>query len=154
MNEHDPNTAIRTDPVVGEEPTWEENELVNWAQESVRKGPALVADALRQLVTLATAVLAGSTALLAQIPAPAWSKVLADFCLLGCLAACLWGLRPREALVNVHDVEEVRRVRDRGLRLRSWSLTAASWLLLAGLAALSLGTDLRWVFIHLEGGGP
>lgn len=137
-----PTEPVRDDIVYGREPTYEERELVTWAEETVRKGVATTQEALRQMVTLTTALLAGSTALLGQLPTPLYFKVMAALSLLFSLGASLWGSLPREALVDIRCPEEIKAARDRMglfkmncLRVASVSLVTAFVVILLGVLA-------------------
>jgi hypothetical protein len=64
------SNAIQESVVVGRAPTPEEKELVAWAAESARSSITRANDGLRQLVTLSTAILGGSAALLNSLKLP------------------------------------------------------------------------------------
>jgi hypothetical protein len=93
---HDLSTAIQEETIPGREPTHEELELIAWGEEMARKGLATVHDGLKQMVTLTTALLAGSTAMLGTLPIPTVFKALGAVALLVSLASSLWGSFPRE----------------------------------------------------------
>jgi hypothetical protein len=137
----DPRTGITTEAdeaPEGEEPTPEEIEQVKWAEEAARNAPALLRDSLRQLITLGTALLAGSAAFLNQVPMPKWMKALGAACLLLSLFGALWGNFPRELLVCPYAPEEIRRARERSLANRLWWLKwAGTWLFAALLAFMA-----------------
>jgi hypothetical protein len=133
------NAATEEEVIVGRQPTHEELELVTWAEETTRKGLDAVRDGLRQLVTLTTALLAGSAAFLGQLSAPRGWKVAAAVLLLSALALALWGSLPRVALVDVHCPEAIRREREQGTAAKLWCLRGASLFLLLAFAALFVG---------------
>jgi hypothetical protein len=136
--------AIQEEVIVGREPTVEEQELIDWANEAIRKGPTLVNEGLRQLITLDTALLGGSAALMGQgfLPAPTACKALGVLFLLGSLWMALAGSLPRESLVNVNHIEALRTARGRTIKRKMhylrWSgrlLVIAFAIVLGGLLA-------------------
>jgi hypothetical protein len=138
------NTSIKEESIVGGEPTREETELVAWAEEAVRKSLPTVQESLRQMVTLSTALLAGSAALLSNLPAPMACKGIASLLLLVALASALWGSFPREAIVDIRCPEEIKKVRVRGtivrmrcLKIAGGCLVFALFLLIGGVLGVS-----------------
>jgi hypothetical protein len=143
------STAIQEEKIVGGEPTSEEVELVTWAEEMVRKSLVSIHEGLRQMITLATALLAGSTAVLGGLPIPTLFKAAGALALLLCLAFSLWGTYPREATVDIRCPEEIKEARENGLKVKAWCLWLASISLVVAFAALLLGLFLGGIFPSL-----
>jgi hypothetical protein len=138
----DPPTGIVTDadvPLLGETPTAEEIEHVEWAEATIRNAPGILRDSLRQLITLDTALLAGSAAFLDKMPMPKSLKALAAICLLLSLFGALWGSLPREAQVCPNAPAAIKRVRAVNLAGRLWWLKWASFFLFIGLGLFMAG---------------
>lgn len=126
-------------PLLGEAPTFEQLEQVQWAEETLRNAPALLREHLRQLVTLNTALLAGLAAFFDKLPMPHVMKVLAAVCLLLSLLAALWGALPREAQVCPFAPESIKRVRESNVSARLRCLKWASSLLFFGIVSFVVG---------------
>jgi hypothetical protein len=133
------STVTDENEVLGREPTAEEEELVAWAEEAVRKGLHSVNEALGRMVTLLTALLAGSAALLVQVPMPKGCKGAAVALLLIALASALWGSLPREALLAVNCPDDVRAERERGAAFKMRCLRVASVALVLAFGFAFLG---------------
>jgi hypothetical protein len=133
------STAIQEEPVVGRPPTPEENELIDWALESSRKRLTTAQEGLRQLITLTTAVLGGSAALLGQLPAPVVFKLSGMVLLVISLAVALYGSLPKEVQVANGSLDEFKAARDAYVRRKLKCLDWAAGLLVGGFAAMILG---------------
>jgi len=139
---HEHQTGVQADkdiPILGEQPTAEEIEQVTWAEEAIRAAPGLLRDNLRQLITLDTALLAGSAAFLDKMPMLKELKVLGVALLLISLFSALWGSLPREAQVCPYAPDEIRRARATNLNARLWSLRAAGTFLFLALVVFTIG---------------
>ncbi|HEY7427453.1 MAG TPA: hypothetical protein VH682_24680 [Gemmataceae bacterium] len=129
-------------PILGEQPTADELEQVTWAEEAIRTAPVLLRDSLRQLITLDTALLAGSAAFLDKMPMPWGLKAMAAVCLLLSLFGALWGSLPREAQVCPYAPNAIKHVRESNLTARLWWLKWASAFLFFGLGLFVVGLFL------------
>ena len=123
--------AIKEPDVPGGTPTYEQVELIEWQEETRRKSLGVVSDSLRQLVTLAAAILGGTAALYGQIPVLPAVKALFSILLFGVLGLSLWGSYPITATTSC--IEDIKRARDQGIARRSWFLWAAYVLLFVAL---------------------
>src|SRR6266545_7801565 len=101
------STATQDNVVVGKEPTTAQKELIVWAETAARNELNIVQEGLRQMVTLATAVLAGSAALLGALPVPTVFKGLGILALLVSLAASLRGAVPYETAMDTRFLESI-----------------------------------------------
>jgi hypothetical protein len=128
---------------VGGEPTAEQLELVAWAREAAGKSMGVAHDGLRHLVTLTTALLAGSAALLGQGQLESPCKGIAVVLLLFSLAVSLFGSLPVMAEFDINCPEEIAAAQKRGLAIKTDCLKIASFLLL-----LAFSMFLFAVFIH------
>ena len=137
------STAIQQEPIIGREPTKEELELVAWAEEAVSKSLGTVQEGLRQMVTLTTALLAGSAALIDKLPLALGCKALSVLLLVLALASALWGALPQEATLDVRCPDEIKAVRDRGRRWKMNCLKFASGCLLAAFLVMLGGLLAR-----------
>jgi hypothetical protein len=137
------STAIQEQPIFGREPSPEELELVAWAEEAASKGVGAVHEGLRQLVTLTTALLAGSAALLDKLPVSTACKVVFAGLLLVALATSLWGSLPREVTVDVHRPDKIKAARARSRRQKMACLKAASTCLVLAFCVLLGGLLAR-----------
>jgi hypothetical protein len=138
----DPSTGIVSDvdtPIVGEEPTAEEIEQAEWAEEAIRTAPALIRDSLRQLITLDTALLAGSAALLTRASLPKLAAAIGIIALLISLSLALWGSMPREGRLRPCAPNQIRRFRERNLKARMCALQWACGFFFASLIVFAAG---------------
>src|SRR5262249_47428735 len=136
---HKMSTATDQDVILGQEPNHEETELVTWAEETMRKSLDTVRDGLRQLVTLSTALLAGSAAFLGQLPVHPFCKGLTACLLMLTLGCALWGSLPRVAAVDVHYPAAIKREREEGTAAKLRCLQCASGSLLFAFVSLFVG---------------
>lgn len=114
-------------------------ELFAWADECVRKGIQVYNEALARIVTLSAALLAGSAALLGQMPASPWSKAIAALLLMASLGVSLWGGLPREAHIDTNNSRAIEQERQRGLTVKARCLKTASACLFLAFAFLLAG---------------
>lgn len=133
------SSETQDEVIYGEEPTAEQLELVAWGEETVRKGVSTAQDALKQMVTIATALLAGSTALLGQLPIPLLSKGIGSLFMLIALGLSLWGSIPREVEIDVQCPEEIKEARERGARFKMRCLRGSSGCLFLAFLVLVAG---------------
>lgn len=138
------STGIQPEIIEGREPTSEELEQLAWAQEVHKKSLTTVHDSLRQMVTLATALLAGSAAFFVHLPAPVGFKALGAVFLMACLGFALRGALPQAASFDIHCIEEIREARERSLIVRSRLLLQSSICLFGGFGIIMAG-----IFVHL-----
>lgn len=124
--------------------TQEEVDTVDWARRVVRDSDLVAQDGLRQLVTLTTALLAGSAAMLDRSLLPNGVKAACVFCLLGALASALFGFLPSASRLSTCYLDEIEAARVRLLRRKVWSLRAASAFLVFAFACL-----LGWILFSL-----
>lgn len=128
--------AIQEQVIEGRAPTPEEDDLLDWAAASARDSIARANDGLKHLVTLTTALLGGSAALLNSLKLP-WGCLAVGMALLMLsLVAALWGILPREAAVREGWLDDIRRAHARYLWAKLWSMRAAATLLVCGFAVL------------------
>jgi hypothetical protein len=130
------------EPSAGEEPTLDDMEAVEWAREVGRKELQLLQDGLRQLVTLTTALLGGSAALLGQAALPRWCKTLGAVCLLLALASSLVGSLPYRTRFDPRNPDGVRAARLRGVRYKTWLLWTSATALFLALVWFVIGAVL------------
>lgn len=133
------STAIEESPVFGQEPSAEELELVAWAEDARKKGLETIRESLRHLVTLTTALLAGSAVLFAQPVVPVAFKAAGAVCLMLSLAVALYGSLPREVGIDPRCPDDVREARDRGSRDRMRALQLSSLSLFVAFLVVFLG---------------
>jgi hypothetical protein len=126
-------------PVRGEEPSLDETEQVEWAEDAIKNSPVLIRDSLRQLITLDTALLAGSAALLARATLPKGVAAIGMLGLFLSLAIALWSSMPREAQLCPYAPEQVRRFREGNLKARVRGLKWACGFFFASLIAFAAG---------------
>ncbi len=94
---------------------------------------------LRQMVTLTTALLAGSAALLSQLRIARACIGLSAGLLIISLVAALFGMFPREAVVNISCLEDIKKERDRGMQVKMRCLKIAGACLVAAFCVLVYG---------------
>lgn len=133
------SAGIQKEPIIGRPPTVEENELLDWAEEVVQKSLTTVQDNLRQMVTLNTALLAGSAALLAQMHVARVCVGLSAVLLIISLSVALFGMFPREATVRVNSPDDIKEKRDRGIRVKMNCLKGAGFFLVTAFCVLIVG---------------
>lgn len=126
-------------PLIGTAPTGDDLDQTQWAQEAIRTGGAALQDSLRQLVTLTTALLAGSAAFFGQLSAPRPFKVFGVSLLLAALATAFVGTLPREVSVCPYLPDEIRAVRSKATARRLRLLKASGCCLIGAFLALLLG---------------
>jgi hypothetical protein len=95
------------------------------------------------MVTLSTALLAGSAALLGQAPIGPAFKLSGAILLMLCLGASLWGSLPREARIDTNRSDVIEAEHQRGIARKSASLQASYACLFLALGALVVGILLR-----------
>jgi hypothetical protein len=120
-------------------PTPEEEEESKWVRDLERRGYFLSTDSLRQMVTLTSALLAGSAGFFHQLPMPLLCKTASLFLLLGALIVALFGVRPRRAIVDLRCAEEVKAELRRGDNIRTCMFNASAILLVLAFASTVLG---------------
>jgi hypothetical protein len=125
--------------ITGGEPTSEQTELFEWIEKGHERALANVRDALQRLVTLTTALLAGSAALIAHVSLPWWSKTAGPLLLLLSLAAALLGSLPRWESVPRGYVDRARELREQILSRKADFLLTASILLLLAFLVMIVG---------------
>ena len=91
------------------------------------------------MVTLATALLAGSAALLGQAPINHAVKVLSAVLLLASLAISLLGTMPLTARIDIRCPEEIKDERDKGVKYKTGCLKVGAFFLVLALGVLLLG---------------
>jgi hypothetical protein len=126
----------------GEEPSTQEIELVKWGEETIRGAETVLHDSLKQLITLNTALLAGSVAFLDRLPGSKGWKIAGAICLLLSLLLALWGNYPRELRLCPHVPSEIKMARDRITVDRASYLLRATTVLVAGLVSFMAGLIL------------
>jgi hypothetical protein len=138
-----PNTGITASPALqGEPATADEIEQVQWAEEAARNAGRTLLEGLRQLITLNTALLAGSAAFLSQLAMPKAAKGIGAGLLLISLVCALWGSVPREIQVCPYMPSEIKRTRETVATRRLFWLKFASLSLALAFAVLLLGLAL------------
>ena len=95
----------------GQAPTTEEVELFAWADQAHKNGMEHLHTALDRMVTLITALLAGSAAFYVQLPASPAVKGTAALLLMLGLVAALVGWLPMLKRFDISDPEEIQKVR-------------------------------------------
>ena len=108
-------------------------------EEARKKGMQAVGESLRHLVTLTTALLAGSAVLFAQPVVPVAFKAAGASFLMLSLASALFGSLPREVVIDTRCPDDVRDAMGRGGRARVRALRVSSLALFAAFAAVFLG---------------
>lgn len=129
QNDEQVSDAEVSDVIVGMEPTADDVELVTWAHGAAKKSLEVTQESLRHMVTLTSALLAGSAALLSQGLKFDCSKGTGIFLLFSSLIISLYGSLPEMRKFNVHCPEEISSERERGLRRKTGCLKVASFLM-------------------------
>jgi hypothetical protein len=131
--------------VTGREPTAEEIDLLSWGEKAARKTLPFLNETLARLVVLNSALLGGSL-FIDKNSLPGACRALAVVLLLGSLGASLLGTLPYGATVSPQRIEQVRRVRDAGLRLKDLSLKAAACCLFAAFLVAVVGVAAKAIW--------
>jgi hypothetical protein len=126
----------------GREPTPEEAELFAWADQAAKNDLHNMQEALKQMTTVTSALLAGAAAFYAQIHAPPAAKLLAAGFFLLALGAALLGWLPWMRQLDVSCVEEIREARGRLMGRKLFFLRVSSLLLWLALVAFAGGAAL------------
>ena len=130
--------AIKEEEIPGDAPTYEQQQLIEWEEETHRKSIDVMMDALKQLITLTAAIIGGTAVLYGQIPVAPIIKGIFSLLLLSVLGLALWGAYPITA-TTVY-IEDIKRVLDDGITRRSRLLLWAYILLFAAFSILAC----RW----------
>ena len=107
---------------------------LRWGQEMYRDGYKVPVEMLRQIVTLTTALLAGSVGLLNAGLMTATGRALMLAFLLASLGAALMGLLPRERTVDLISPSDLAEFRTEAMGRRLYWLRIAAVFLFVGLA--------------------
>jgi hypothetical protein len=130
--------------IVGRDPTPEELELVTWAEEVIRKEPVIAGEGLRLLVTLNTALLAGSAAIIDKLGIPSGFKVAGVIFLIISLGVALLGSLPQKVKVDPRRPRQIKLARERSTAWKVWMLRLASIGLFAAMLTLVFGLVWGW----------
>ncbi len=117
-------------------PTAEEQELFEWADQVVRDEVRNLQEALKQVVTLATAMVAASAVILGPVQAEWWAKAGVGMLFLAALLVALYGWMPYERAFDKNVVEEVQSERDRLRRLKSLCLRFSVLVIAAAMVVM------------------
>lgn len=117
--------------------TPEEAEAFEWARETRRSGITTVNESLKQILTLATALLGGSVALISPSAMPGWAKASGCAFLLLALVVALWGSLPYRIDLDdgMVDAVVVRRRREEVQANKITCLHASAWILALAMLA-------------------
>jgi hypothetical protein len=136
------STDIQEESVVGNLPTPFEQEQIEWAERAIAGSTRAIQESLRHLVTLTTALLAGSAALLGRTSLPGLVLAGCAVLLTLSLSAALVGSWPVErtfdatSAVAIAEVRERLRVhKARYLKLSGAFLLATACVLIGGFFA-------------------
>ena len=140
------STQIREEIIVGRQPTAFEREQTEWAERAVAGSTAVIQEGLRHLVTLATALLAGSAALLGRTTLPGPVLTLCAVLLTGALAVSLWGSLPVEQTLDCTRPAQIAAARERLRVAKGRCLLGAAGLLM--LTAVVLVGGFLATIIH------
>src|SRR5262249_35474845 len=132
------STDIKEAETMALAPSPAERELAEWVEDSQRRRITTANDGLRQLVTLTTALLGGSAALLGQAPLSLWSKAIGMGLLIFALIAALFGSLPRQECIN-RVIEEARELREKIVQRKLWWLYCSAALLVLAFITFLLG---------------
>jgi len=125
--------------IVTREPDADDLEQVQWAEKALKDAPASYNTGFRQVVTLASVMLAGSCGFFNQVPAFPPLKITAIIALLVTLGLASFGLFPVLLRIDPDNPAQVRAARKRATVRKGWLLVVAGWLLLIAMAFLAVG---------------
>jgi hypothetical protein len=117
---------------------------LEWAREVRQKGLTLAGESLKQLVTLNSALLAGTAGFFNQLPMPIWFKAGTLIFLFLSLAVALYAGRPRFASVrNLFDPGELYQQLEKASEERLSLFDLSAFLLVMGFVCTVLGSILH-----------
>jgi hypothetical protein len=138
MSEHDDGEVIGARP-----PDADEQELIAWAEQAKKSSINSLQEGLKQMVTLTSALLAGSAAFYAQLPVNPFVKGVAAALLMLALASALRGWLPRFATFDLTCIEEIREARRKLEQWKTFWLTICGVCLWFGFLVLLAGLILE-----------
>jgi hypothetical protein len=117
-------------------PDPEEVELLRWAEQAVQNRIHSLQEGLKQMVTLASALLAGSAAFFVQMPTHPVVKGVSASLLMVSLGCALRGWLPKPTTIRTNDIQSIRNTQDRLEQTKRVWLTASSLFLLGAFFVL------------------
>ena len=138
-----PKTDQGSIPLTAVEASAENREAFLLGKKMIESGVESVQDTLRQLLTLATALLGGSIALTSDQLMPQLCKVATVACFLITLGISFWGMIPYAARISPNLPETVREARSKALEWKLSRLRWAGYSLIAGFVIAFAGLIVR-----------
>jgi hypothetical protein len=133
------STDIQPDFIVGEDPDPDLLDETVWARKAIRNGLKTLNESLQRMITLCTALLAGSAAFFGQIPTHSGIKAAAAVCFMVGLGVSFWGAMPFTRKLNPMYPEEARRIRETAAKVLRRCVWVAAGAVVMGFVVLTLG---------------
>jgi hypothetical protein len=117
--------------------------LVDWGRELFSSSVTLANDVLKQVITICSVLLTAAVGFLDKTGVARGWQVLVFALLLAPLVLAFHGLVPAQAVVDMRDVDELRKFRDDILRKKRRALRWVTWLLVAAFSCAMLAVITR-----------
>lgn len=127
----------------GTPPTGDDKFFTLWGRESLKNNLVLANEALRQLVTLNSALLGGSIAFLDEKVITPYFKVWVIVAFFFSLIVSFLGMMPYEGSVDLRIPEQIKQHKEKALKSKRWYLWTAGLFLGLGFAFALLGMISR-----------